>query len=90
MFDKTRKVKDIEDLKKLTYKAKAPFFIARNRELISSKEIYWSGKKYFYVTNLIDDSNEKLTIEELENSYIGKALRAGCLFWEDTNPNCFI
>jgi hypothetical protein len=83
MKDKTRKVMDINDLKKLAYKSLEPFFIALNCELVSSKEIRWSGRKYFYVTHCIDGTIEKLTTEELEESYAGKALKAGCLYWED-------
>jgi len=92
MTDKTRKIVDIDDLKRMTYKNYEPFFIVlpTERVIVSSKEIRWSGRKYFYVTHLVDGSKEKLTIEELKESYIGKAIKAGCLYWEDTDPSCFI
>jgi hypothetical protein len=93
MYDKTRKVKDIEDLKQLAYKTDGPFFIAIDNEIVSSKEIRWSGRKYFYIAHLDTYGKiEKFTVDRLlDESYIGKALKAGFLYWEDdTNPAYFM
>jgi serine protease inhibitor len=80
MKDKNRKIVDIDDLKKMARGVWVPVAIWISGEWISSKDIYWSGRKYFRVVNTIDSSEEKLTQEEFSDSYAAKAMKAGCLY----------
>jgi hypothetical protein len=79
-----KRIKTIEELKKLCKGSYADVFIALNYELRSSKTICWdetTGK--FEVYHSIDGSIESLTEKQLMNpnrTNIGQAIKKGALF----------
>jgi len=90
MKKKTRhqyRIWDISELKKLALNNDFECFIVLNGGLRSSKVIRYNPKKKkcWYIWNLIDDSQQDLTLEQLRKpSYtnVGKALKLGALWYE--------
>ena len=80
--EKWRKVESIEDLKQAANRRKRHCAIQLTGPGISSKDIYWGGRK-FYVTHYIDGTVEKLTKAELDESNIGLSIRAGGFFIQE-------
>jgi len=82
---KDRRVRTIEQLKKLAENG-LDCFILLNGGLRSSKHIrYYPDDKSFYVLNLIDDSEQELTEAQiLDSSYtnIGEAMRKVALIMD--------
>ena len=77
-----KKIESIEQLKEESKDA-GDFFILINYGLRSSKRIWWNGT-YFLVYNFIDDSEQKLTPEELyTKSNIGVAIERGACYKEE-------
>ena len=88
---KNRKITSIEELKKLSNENEngglLECFIALNGGVISRKLIsYDSDTNKFWVCNMIDDTEEELTEEEINNdelTNIGKAIRLGSFYLEE-------
>lgn len=82
---KDRRIKSIEQLKKLAEKG-LECFILLNGGLRSSKFIEYSQKdNTFYVFNYIDDSDQTLTESQiLDSNYtnIGEAIQKGALIMD--------
>lgn len=82
-----RKINSIEDLNRALDEELNDFFILLGGGLLrSSKRIeYAENPDSYHVYHSIDDTEEKLTAEEMmdeEKSNIGKAMRLGCFFCE--------
>lgn len=76
------KIESVEQLKEESKDA-GDFFILLNYGLRSSKRIWWNGT-HFFILNNIDDTEEKLTPEQLyTESNIGKAINVGSLYKEE-------
>ncbi len=79
---KDRRIKTIKQLKKLA-KDGLDCFILLNGCMRSSKHIrYYPDKNKFFVWNLIDDSEQKLTESQIfDSAYtnIGEAMKKGAL-----------
>jgi len=82
---KDRRIRKIEQLKELA-KDGLDCFILLNGGLRSSKHIrYYPDDNSFYVLNLIDDSEQKLTEAQiLDSSYtnISEAMKKGALIMD--------
>lgn len=50
--------------------------------LRSSKHISYDGE-YFYILNLIDDTEDKFNLEELKNSFINEAIEKRSFYIEE-------
>ena len=63
------------------------FFILLNHNLRSSKWIVWNDySRVFFITNLIDDSEQVLTEQQImdrQHTNIGFAMTKGALFKDD-------
>ena len=82
MAQTPKKIENIEQLKEESKNA-GEFFIILNFGLRSSKRIWWNGT-HFFIYNYIDDTEMKLTPEELvEKTNICKAIDKGAFFKED-------
>lgn len=84
---KSRRIKTIEQLKELASgEYGLDCFILLNGGLRSSKHIrYFPDDNSFYVLNLIDDSEQKLTESQtLDSAYtnIGEAMKKGALIMD--------
>lgn len=77
-----RKIESIEDLKRAADRRERHCAIQLAGSGISSKDVYWGGKK-FYVTHYIDGTVEKLTKAELGESNIGLSIKAGGFFIQE-------
>ena len=82
-----KKIKNLTELNRLAKRKKGlSCFIALNDGLRSSKFItYDAGKRYktYWVFNLIDDTEQNLTVEEIFDASItniGVALEKGALY----------
>ena len=82
-----RKVKDIEDLKKICKDKHKDFFIWLNHGVRSSKTVFFdSERNLFSVYNEIDGSMEELTEKEIQDNSItniGKAIKMGAFYYEE-------
>lgn len=80
------KYKQIETLKELQTGSPIDCFISLNFGVISRKTITWSKKeKKFYVWNHIDDTDIRLSEEEIMDeslTNIGRALRLNALYYD--------
>lgn len=81
---KDRRIRTIQQLKELAKSEDGlDCFILLNGGLRSSKHIrYYPDDESFYVLNLIDDSEQELTEDQiLDSAYsnIGQAMENGCL-----------
>ncbi|MFH1615395.1 MAG: hypothetical protein ABIG61_09975 [Planctomycetota bacterium] len=83
--NKDKRIKTIEQLKKLAENG-LDCFILLNGGLRSSKHIrFYPDDNSFYVLNLIDDSEQELTEEQILNSdytNIGEAMKKGALIMD--------
>jgi hypothetical protein len=79
----SKKIESVEQLKAES-KDGADFFITLNGGCRSSKRIWWDGT-YFYIYNFIDDTEQKLTPEQLHSdaTNIGKAMDKGAFYKEE-------
>ena len=81
------KVKNIEHLKQILNDRDGEtheFYIQLNFGLRSSKLMSYDGESVFYVLNLIDDTEQELSEEQLFDdslTNIGKAIKQGAFYW---------
>lgn len=78
-----KKIESVDQLKEESKNA-GEFFILLNYGLRSSKRIWWNGT-HFFVLNYIDNTEQKLTPEQLhsEATNIGKAIDKNAFFKEE-------
>ena len=83
----TVRINSMEELKKRTEMG-AEFFIFLRYNLRNSKLIVWDEKEgLFYVTNFIDETEQRFTEEQMmdrECANIGYAMTKGALFKDDS------
>lgn len=82
-----RRINSIEELNRALDEELNEFFIVLGGGLLrSSKHIeYAENPDSYYVYHCIDDTEEKLTADEImddKKSNIGKAMKQGCFFCE--------
>lgn len=83
MAQTPKKIESVEQLKAES-KDVGEFFILLNYGLRSCKRIWWNGT-HFFIYNFIDDTEQKLTPEQLhsEATNIGKAIKLGSFYKEE-------
>jgi hypothetical protein len=84
-MEKDRRIRSIEQLKELANNG-LDCFILLNGDLRSSKHIrYCPNDNTFYVLNLIDDSEQELTEDQILDSaynHIDEAMKKGALIMD--------
>ena len=87
MSQTPKKIESVEQLKEESKNA-GDFFILLNGGMRSSKRIWWNGT-FFFIYNCIDDTEQKLTPEQLHSdaTNIGKAIEKGSFFKEAENTD---
>jgi len=84
-----KKITSIDELKKLAIDEQGSLecFILLNGGVISRKLIdYDEDKKTFWILNMVDDTKQRLTEEELNDekrTNIGKAIKLGSFYLEN-------
>ena len=73
-----QKITSIEELKRETLGVDADFALLLNYGVHSRKSIQYDGySELFSIFNHIDDTDEEMTEAELQESFIGEAVRKG-------------
>lgn len=84
-----KKITSIDELKKLAIEEQGSLecFILLNGGVISRKLIdYDEDKETFWILNMVDDTKQRLTEDELNDerrTNIGKAIKLGSFYLED-------
>jgi len=82
-----KKVTSVNDLIKLCNKGFKEYVLFLQGSLKSSKIIHYTPevrKRPFDVWNLIDDSEERMSIADLKESHIGKGIKQNAFYCEET------